>query len=432
MTASMPCRAFFAALMLVAGTAPAAAQTPAGSPSPSRPTFPAADWQAEVATLLQSRAAAVQRSDLTAFLATMRGAPAPFVKQRRDWFARLRALPLGSYELKLHSDEFGDLARAKDRRRWGPDTHIVQVKERIAFRSFERAPANEDLFLTVRKDSQGWSIVSDTDTDDLALESMRNLWDFGAVEPVSRNSILVIVHPAQRSVAGAILTAAERARATARARWPHPWHDPIIIMIPSTVAELARILQTQFDLSSFVAFASSSLDRSKDWKLTGDRIFLHWPNFRRYDSGFQQLILAHEFTHLATRGTTGPFEPAFMDEGIAQYYGEDAARAPRPEMRKRVGSGRFDGRVPEDWFFTAGPESDIFYAYELANAFVAYLGSRFGRTAGARVYRALASESPVSSGTWRYHLDRAFRTTLGVSFAALERDWAAETRRELG
>ncbi len=419
-------RVLVAAVLLCSVVAlPAPAQTPA-------PT--GLDWATEVQALLDRRADAVVKGDLAAFLGTMRGAPAGFVKQRRDWFTRLRTLPLGTYELVLDQGEFGDLARTKDRRRFGPETHVVQVKERIAFRGFDRAPTNEDVYLTVRKDTQGWAIVSDTDVEDLALESMRNLWDFGPVVAVSRNGILVVVHPAQRSAGATILSASEKARRTAKARWPYPWNDPIIVMIPSTVAELARILQTQFDLSTFVAFAASSLERSdaKPWSLTGDRIFLHWPNFRGYGESFQQTILLHEFTHLATRATTGPFEPAFMDEGIAQFYGENAGSAPQPETRKRVRNGRFDGRLPEDWFFTAGPESDIYYAYEMSNSFIAFLAGKYGRNAGARVYRAVAAINPGSPGLWRYHLDRAFRQEFKVPFATLEREWATATRRDLG
>lgn len=398
--------------------------------APAQPPSPPAGWQAEVAALLDRRADAVERGDLQAFLDGMRGAPKRFLDARRTWFQRLRALPLGSYELELDTTEFDDLAGAVPGKYSG-EFHIVQVKERIGFRGFDRSPSNEDLYLTVRRLAAGWTIVADTDVEHLFLLSMRNIWDFGPVRAASRNGMLVLVHPAQRNVAAALLTASEKARTTARRRWPYRWRDPIIVMVPSTVAELERVLQTQFDLSAFVAFAASSLDRRTGWRLTGDRVFLHWPNFARYGSGFQQTILAHEFSHLATRATTGPFVPAFMDEGTAQYYGEAAASAAQPETRKRVRAGTFTGKLPEDWLFTTGPDADIFLAYELSNSFVAFLGRRFDRNAGARVYRALAAIKPVSPGTWRYHLGRAFAGTFKESFDRLERTWAAGLRKEL-
>lgn len=406
--------------------------TAAALAQPARAQSPAPSaWEVQVQAMLDRRASAVERGDERAFVDTMRGAPRAFADGRRTWFRRLRALPLGTYRLELFRNEFGDLATPADARRYGGEVHVVQVKERVSFRGLDRAPTYEDLFLTVRNDGQGWSVVSDTDREELFLLSMRNLWDFGPVEIVQRDRIMVVVHPAQRDVAGTILAAAQQARTTTKSRWPYPWSDPIVIMVPSTVDELARILQTQFDLSAFVAFASSSVDRTRGWALSGDRVFLHWPNFSRYGSSFQQRILAHEFLHLATRATTGPFVPAFMDEGIAQYYGENERPGPRPEERRRIRNGTFSRRVPADWQFTVGSNSDIFLSYELSDSFVTYLGARFDSGAGARVYRALAAESPVSPGTSLYHVERAFRATFRVSFEDLERGWAAREESQL-
>jgi hypothetical protein len=407
-----PVRRVLTALLMVALVAPPRASAQTGS------------WQAQVQALLTDRASAVQRGDEPAFLATMRGAPAPFVQARRAWFERLRTLPLGSYTLTLHQDEFGDLSTPADGRRYGGDVHIVQVKEQIAFRGYDRAPADEDLFLTVRNDGRGWSVVSDTDRESLFLVSMRNLWDFGPIQNLQSDGIMVVYHPAQASAAPKILSIAKAARSTAMARWPYRWSEGIIIMVPSTVAELARILQTQFDLSAFVAFASSSVDRDHGWALVGDRVFLHWPNFSRFDATGQQTILDHEFTHIATRAKTSPFMPAWMDEGIAQFYGEAAGQGPRPEERQRVHAGTFPSHLPDDWQFSAPPNDDIYLSYELSLSFMAYIADRFGHDAGARVYEAIAAENQISPGTSLYHVEQAYAATFHSSLAALEAGWS--------
>jgi hypothetical protein len=93
--------------------------------------------------------------------------------------------------------------------------------------------------------------------------------------------------------------------------------------------------------------------------------------------------------------------------------------------------GHFDGRLPDDYRFTIGPPSDIYLSYEKAVHFMSYVAGRFGRAAGARLYRAIGAENPVAPGTWRYHLDRACRATLHVPFATLERDWARQVTKEL-
>jgi hypothetical protein len=204
------------------------------------------------------------------------------------------------------------------------------------------------------------------------------------------------------------------------------------LMIPSTVDELARILMTTFDLSTFVAFAAVSVDRSAGgWRLTGPRVYLHWPNFRRQPAATQQVILQHEFTHRASFELSGQFIRSFMDEGIAQFYGEVGYPHPLPELRSGVQRHSFDGHLPDDYRFTVGPPPDIYLSYEKAIDFMSYVGDRFGRTAGARLYRAVGTETPIAPGTWRYHLDHACRATLHVSFTTLERDWARHVTKEL-
>ena len=58
--------------------------------------------------------------------------------------------------------------------------------------------------------------------------------------------------------------------------------------------------------------------------------------------------------------------------------------------------------------------------------------SRFGKNAGANLYKALGNESPVSFGTARYHLDHACSAAFGFGFDALERAWAQKIRKEFG
>ena len=414
---------------LLAGVSPAPAQTPTPTPIPTTTE----GWQDEVREMLRRRAAAVVTGDERTFMATMSDAPAGFRHDRQAWFRRSRALPIGVYRLDFTEDEFGEVTRPIDREHHsGREVHVIQVKQRIGFRGYDVRPSAEDLFLTVVKGSGGWSVVSDDDVESLALQSTRELWDFGAVSKLESDGLMVVFHPSERSAAARVLSTAKAARASVRRQWPLAWkEDRIVIMIPSTVSELARILQTTFDLSTFVAFAAASVDRSTTWQLSGSRIFLHWPNFRRQGAASQRIILQHEFLHRASFEVSGPHLTSIFDEGIAQYYGEALYNPPTPELRQRVRNKRFDNRLVRDFVFTIGPPSDIYLAYEEAVDFIAYIGGRFGRNAGARLFRTLGTENPVSPGTWRYHLDRACRSVLKIPFSMLERDWARTVVREL-
>ena len=418
---------FLTPLIVVALIAPVGVRAQTRTPSGS--------WQVEVRAMLARRAAAVVGDDERTFNATMAGAPAAFRTNRLTWFRRMHVLPIGVYRLDYTGEEYGEVTRAEDRAHYaGHEVHVIQVKERIGFRGYDVAPQAEDVFLTVLKTSRGWSVVSDTDATDLALLSERELWDFGPVEKIEGGGVMVVYHPALRSAARTVLAMGEAARRKVKTLWPLPWHDDrVVVMIPTTVSELQRLLQTTFDLSTFVAFAAASVDRSVDgWRLVGPRVFLHWPNFRSQSAAQQRIILQHEFTHRASFEVSGPYVQSFNDEGIAQYYGEQQYSPVVPDLRLRVRQHRFGGHLPPDFQFSAGPPDDIYLAYEEAVDFTAYIAGRFGKAAGARLYRAIGAESTIGPGTWRYHLDHACRVLFHAGFPRLESDWARATTKELG
>jgi len=406
--------------IVMAATAPpgAGAQTPT-------------DWHAAVQQLLQQRARAVMKGDQQAFDATMAFAPAAFRATKDTWFSRMRALPLGSYSLSFDPNGYQDLAAALPARPAGDEVHVVTVLEQIALKPYDATPTSEDLFLTVVRRGGAWEIVSDSDLESIGLLSFRNVWDFAPVGQVARGGVLVL-YQGDRATAQRILTATIAAIAYDNAHWPLRWPGRIVVIIPRSTKELSRILQTTFDLGPFVAFTASSESRPKgQYRLTGNRVYVQPGTFFSTPVAYQQDTLSHELLHVATRGYAGEFTPSWMDEGDAQDYGQRQQPA-LVDVRARVASNMFTGLLPEDFEFSLGSDNDIHNSYEEASSFVLYLMSRFGKNAGANLYRALGNESPVSFGTARYHLDHACRAAFGVGFADLESAWAQKIHKEFG
>lgn len=381
-----------------------------------------------IADLLKRRSDAISAFDAAAFDQTMAGAPSSYADPQRVWLRRLKALPLQRYDLVLEDDEYGDLARPKDKQSYD-EVRVVTARERIMLRGYDATPTNEQMFLTVARTGSRWSVVGDTATDDLGLQSNRTLVDFGEVEVSQRDGILVVSHPSEHDAVATILKQAATARSRVRTSWPLGWKAPIVIMVPSTVDELARILQTTFELSTFVAFAASSVDRSHGYHLTGHRVFLHWPNFRKYSGSYQTQVLSHEFTHLATRDISGTYVTPIFDEGVAQQYGE--GRGETTQLSRRVKNATLASTLVPAWYFLAGPSDDIYLAYEEAASFVKYLNGRFGKDAAARAYREIGRIDPDTPGTWRYHQDRVFQSLFKESYPSLERGWYSSIRKEL-
>jgi hypothetical protein len=239
---------------------------------------------------------------------------------------------------------------------------------------------------------------------------------------------VVLYHPSDRAGARRILADTLGAVATIRSAWPYAWRARVVVMVPSTARELTRIFQATFDLGPFVAFTSSSVEREPRWRLTGHRVFVQPDTFFAYGQGTRRTFLDHELLHHATRASSGPFIPSWLEEGVAQFYGERTTRL--RDLPARVRAGTFDGRLPEDWEFVVGSTSDIRTSYDESLSFTSFLDRRFGRRSAARLYRALGAVPADSLGTALYHLDRAARRLFDMPLAGLERAWASGLRRE--
>jgi hypothetical protein len=382
------------------------------------------DWRAQVGQMLARRAAAVIGGDRAAFDATMAAAPSAFKARELRWFDGVRALELRSYELILPDDTWSDLARGVRAAPPGADeVHVVVAVQRLAVKDFDDAPTYNERYLTVVRRARTWSIAGDDDVGDLGLLSVRDLWDFGATRAVRDGNVLVLTRD-DLATARKIAAATKQGIAYVRARWPYAWPARALVMIPKTSAELTRILRATFDLGPFVAFTTSDVERTADggFKLLGHRVFVQPSTFFGTPASYQRDTLSHELTHLATRAVAGPWQPAWLDEGVAQVYGE-RSNGTDAQLRAAARAGTVD--LPEDWQFSIGSRASIHLSYEEARSFVTYLNATFGATAGARLYRAVGAESVVAPGTGGYHLDRAARRTFGRSFDSLRRAWIA-------
>lgn len=408
--------AFACGVALVLGGLPAAPAQGAG-------------WRAEIGALLAARAGAVREGDEAAFMATMNGASRPFRERQRSWFHRLRELPMGSYTLALEPNGYLDLAPALRSRPRAEEVHVVQVTERFGLRGYDAAPGDETLVLTVMRRGTRWSVVSDDDLDDLGLMSGRNMWQFAPVRRAERDGVMVLYHD-DEAAARRILDATIAARGRVQRAWPLRWRDRVIVLIPRSARELGRILQTTFDLGPFVAFAASTLHRDAGgaWELVAYRVYVQPETYFDTSIAFQEDTLGHELVHYATRAIAGPFTTSWLEEGVAQEFGE---RAARPTGGLAAAARSIDG-FPEDHDFYIGTRATIHRAYEASAHIVSYLRGRFGDAKVARFYRAVGAESSVAFGTGRYHLDHAARAVLGVGIDALERAWLDRVRKELG
>jgi hypothetical protein len=196
----------------------------------------------------------------------------------------------------------------------------------------------------------------------------------------------------------------------------------VVIVVPSTTAELRALLQATIDLDNFVAFASSTVDAEDDFDYGGHRITLNPDAFVGRSESSALNILAHELLHVATRSVSGPLVPIVIEEGIAQYVGYDAEPATIDYVDSTIAAASRPS-LPRDHEFTTGAPEDISESYREALSATAFFVRRWGIDDLESFYRRLG-RSRVVAGTARYHLERALRATIGVGEPRFERLWA--------
>lgn len=397
----------------------ASAVSAAPSPSPTTSDLTGLD------EALDAIAAAFRSGDPEALRPHLHDPGSEFGQRWLSRATHMAAIPLSTYTLAV-DDSLPDLATDLVREAFGPEAVVVYVVEEHAIEGFDlTGPATEDLFLTVVREDGRWKVIGDRHAEPLGLVSADHLWDHGPVVLTGDGPVVALHHPDTPAV-DAVVAEARAALDQVIARWPLDWPRRVPVIIPRDEEELAELLHVTFDLSSFVAFATSTpVGELGEYELTGARIVVNPPRFLNRSSEVRQRILAHELLHVATRPASGPFVPAWVEEGIAQRLGEEASTTGLGLFQSLVGSGQFVAELPEDAQFTGGGRDRIFLSYQTAFAFVDWLVDQHSPEQVARFYEELGRGSVGEPGTEAYHVDRAALDVFGADIAALRERWRA-------
>lgn len=365
---------------------------------------------AAVQRVLDARVAAVLSGDKTAFMATVApDASAAFKAAQSRLFDGLRSVPLERYSLEARTIETGDLSRR------GDGTFLPETRQRMRLRDYDPVDAVSTLWLTFTERGGDWFVLADDDLVDLGLDTARGLWDFGTVVAQPLDHFLVLSHPEQRDRAAALGAMAEKALAVHQARWTKPWPARIPMILPASVEELQALLQSTVDLTKFVAFVSYGSVRDSGYEPTAPRIYIQDANLSKHTERFQIETLAHELNHAAVAYLNGPFIPAWVHEGVADWV----STGQRTNERNRSSE---HSNLPRDHSFSTGSQSSIVRSYGLSRAAVSTLARVKGSDAPADFVVELGSIR-VAPGSVDYHVDAALRRATGMSVADLERLW---------
>jgi hypothetical protein len=302
-------------------------------------------------------------------------------------------------------------------------TYQVLVDTRIGFESKTYEEDGAFTFVRSAADTNaydGWRIASKSDLDILGFFSPHNLWDEAPVSILAGPHFILLTHPGRVDQVRPWLAIAEKAFARASAFWPNPTEKEMVIEVPSSEAELARMTHDTANISDFVAFVAAGVNREHGFRPTGPRMFVNISHLLRYPPSAQVSVLAHELIHALTREVSGPNTPTWVEEGLA----DDGGGTETLLARARI--DQIPTTFPPSERFVTGPVTDIQAAYAEADVAMQVLLDRFGKAGVVRFYDALGAERIVP-GTERYAVGEALQESLHWSYD----EWVAAWRERL-
>ncbi|MFJ2580539.1 hypothetical protein [Kitasatospora aureofaciens] len=252
------------------------------------------------------------------------------------------------------------------------------------------------------------------------------LWDFGGGQAAQGAHCLVLGLADGPDPAG-LLAVGERAAPAVSAVWGAGWAGRVLLELPATEAQFARLLGA--DPAGWTGMAAVTVAAPGAPRHTpADRVLINPEAYGRLSDFGRQVVVTHETTHVATRADTRAWTPLWLSEGVADWTAyRDSGRQPRqiaPELARDVAAGRLPTGLPADRDFTAGA-TGIAQGYEQAWLACELIAHRYGPDRLVAFYRAVGA--PDGEGADRdQRLDRLLRAELGIGQAELTRLWLAE------
>ncbi|MFE2105402.1 hypothetical protein ACFXAF_05945 [Kitasatospora sp. NPDC059463] len=294
---------------------------------------------------------------------------------------------------------------------------------------YDRQPVVHPRRLALARSAAGWRVEREE-----GAGGPPPLWDLGAVRAEAGARCLVLGvdaggAPASAGPAPAGLAAVgDRAAAAVEALWGSAWAGRLLLELPATREQFARLVADDRPGWSGMAAVTVAAPGAP-LNAPADRILVNPETFAGLSDFGRQVVVTHEAAHVATRADTRAWTPLWLSEGAADWTGyHDSGRTARqiaPELARDVAAGRLPAALPEDAAFTAGGEG-LAQVYEQAWLACDLIARRFGPQRLVALYRAVGAAAPgPDRQAW---LDGLLRDRLGEGLAEFTRHWLAEVR----
>jgi hypothetical protein len=322
-----------------------------------------------------------------------------------------------SYQIQGEGRELPAARRAA----LGPAAVTAKVELRHRIAGYDAIEVRHELILTFAKRGASWQLVADDD----GPRPTTGLWDFGPVTVVKGKRSLVL-GLGSRSTLRRYAREADAAIPSVATVWGRDWPQRVVVVVPEDTKQMAAILGGKAADYSRIAAVTTGVFETSARRRSADRVVINPATYPQLRSVGRRVVLAHEVTHVATRGASDESVPLWLSEGFADYVGysgEDVpVRIAAGQLLGEVRAGRAPDRLllPTDADFSART-SRLTTAYERAWLACRFIADNWGRQALIRFYRAVgasAAEAPAAVAV-------GLRDVLGTTPRAFRADWQA-------
>jgi len=366
--------------------------------------------QGQLTSTLSVRTNAVRHHDALAFASTV--APSG-LKAQRTWFAHTAEVPFRQFAITSVGSLSGPLTSG----------HAV-VRAQLAYRLPGDAHATRrQVQVALQRLGTRWVVTS-------WRPEHPDLWDLAPVR-VARAPHVLVLGDGNRAAVTSIAGSSARALRGVDALWPYAWQQRATVVWPRTGRELSALVDLpRPDLVGLAAVTSGEATGSSRSAL---RVSLNPAYYFGLSEVAQQIVLRHEFTHLAQQGLPGSdfsATPTWLREGLADYVGYHDSGVPFSVVAADLLGQVRQGQVPafpldsEFAFSRTGAARSL--AYRAGWTACVYFAQRYGQSALFAFYRSVAT----GQGSEHERVTRALRAVGHTSLPSFTAGWHAWLRQQ--
>jgi hypothetical protein len=285
-------------------------------------------------------------------------------------------------------------------------------------------------YLLVKR-ADSWFIRSDSDLLGVGRRTWRGPWDFGPCVVVTTGRGLVLTHPAREAMAKRVAGELDAAVQSVSGVWGAKWPQQVVVILPDSNEEMKALVGPNFPVESVVAVSVADRVDVDHNVAEGQRVVMSASSADTLSVTALRIVLRHEFTHIAARGSTVDGSPMWVLEGFADYVGYRDSGIPlaqaAPDLNAAMLAGGPPRRLPTDEEFR-GQGRTLDMAYQQSFSAARFVADKLGEDKLIELYRVLAGAGRSAPDK----IDELLFSVVGLNTEQFVAGWQEYLRETLG